>query len=405
MEGMGLKRFVNLLFAVLFLTVLPLTAMAAKNPVPKANQAVVCIVSGIYYQNGRAATYNGCYGMGTGFGVGRSGEDAQIFVTNNHVISDSNAVPYDRVYIMVDDSDFRDESSVIPCEILYADADTDLAIIKAAAPVSGVGTLPLRSAVDIPTGEAVYALGFPGISDAVADQNRYTVGDITVTDGIVSRHLQANGINCMAQTAKVNHGNSGGPLIDTSGNAIGINTFIYVDADNADLRCYAIYIDYAMKALDNLGLPYVQASDGGTNGWLLIAVPAAVAAAAVAAVVLLRRRKSQDGQADTGRATRRILLQAVSGPLQGRSWELTAALTVGRAAGEDVMLPPDTPGISRSHCLLTRQDDRVTLTDLGSSYGTFLNGSRLSPNQPVTVPNGGVIALASDAVWFRILIE
>lgn len=396
---MHLKRIVSVLLAALLLAMVPLNALAADNPVPKAKQAVVCIVSGIGYQNGKPYTYDGYYGTGTGFGVGRSGEDAQIFVTNNHVISDNQYNPYDQVYIFVDNANLYDESSVVPCRILYADPQVDLAIIQAEAPIPGVGTLPLRSAKEIKTGDDVYALGFPAIADELADSNHYTVDDITVTDGIVSRRLQIGGVDYMAHTAKINHGNSGGPLIDTAGNVVGINTLGIADVENADLRCYAFDIDYAIDVLEQLELPYTKAA--GNVGGLSLAAAAAIgvgiAVVLVLAVVLLLRKK-QSGKVP------KVLIQAICGPLQGQSWELLTSLSIGRNPGESIVLPPDTSGISRRHCLLARRGDQVTVTDLGSSYGTFLNGSRITANQPVAVPNGAVLSLASNAVQFRLLI-
>lgn len=396
---MRLKRIVSVLLAALLLAMVPLNALAADNPVPKAKQAVVCIVSGIGYQNGKPYTYDGYYGTGTGFGVGRSGEDAQIFVTNNHVISDNQYNPYDQVYIFVDNANLYDESSVVPCRILYADPQVDLAIIQAEAPIPGVGTLPLRSAKEIKTGDDVYALGFPAIADELADSNHYTVDDITVTDGIVSRRLQIGGVDYMAHTAKINHGNSGGPLIDTAGNVVGINTLGIADVENADLRCYAFDIDYAIDVLEQLELPYTKAA-GNVGGLSLAAVAAigvGIAVVLVLAVVLLLRKK-QSGKVP------KVLIQAICGPLQGQSWELLTSLSIGRNPGENIVLPPDTSGISRRHCLLARRGDQVTVTDLGSSYGTFLNGSRITANQPVAVPNGAVLSLASSAVQFRLLI-
>ena len=396
---MRLKRIVSVLLAALLLAMVPLNALAADNPVPKAKQAVVCIVSGIGYQNGKPYTYDGYYGIGTGFGVGRSGEDAQIFVTNNHVISDKQNKPYDQVYIFVDNANLYDESSVVPCRILYADPQVDLAIIQAEAPIPGVGTLPLRSAKEIKTGDDVYALGFPAIADELADSNHYTVDDITVTDGIVSRRLQIGGVDYMAHTAKINHGNSGGPLIDTAGNVVGINTLGIADVENADLRCYAFDIDYAIDVLEQLELPYTKAA--GNVGGLSLAAAAAisvgVAVVLVLAVALLLRKK-QSGKVP------KVLIQAICGPLQGQSWELLTSLSIGRNPGENIVLPPDTSGISRRHCLIARRGDQVTVTDLGSSYGTFLNGSRIMANQPVAVPNGAVLSLASNAVQFRLLI-
>ena len=396
---MRLKRIVSVLLAVLLLAMVPLNALAADNPVPKAKQAVVCIVSGIGYQNGKPYTYDGYYGTGTGFGVGRSGEDAQIFVTNNHVISDKQYKPYDQVYIFVDNANLYDESSVVPCRILYADPQVDLAIIQAEAPIPGVGTLPLRSAKEIKTGDDVYALGFPAIADELADSNHYTVDDITVTDGIVSRRLQIGGVDYMAHTAKINHGNSGGPLIDTAGNVVGINTLGIADVENADLRCYAFDIDYAIDVLEQLELPYTKAA-GNVGGLSLAAVAAigvGIAVVLVLAVVLLLRKKQSE-------KVPKVLIQAICGPLQGQSWELLTSLSIGRNPGENIVLPPDTSGISRRHCLLARRGDQVTVTDLGSSYGTFLNGSRITANQPVAVPNGAVLSLASNAVQFRLLI-
>ena len=403
---MRLKRIVSVLLAALLLAMVPLNALAADNPVPKAKQAVVCIVSGIGYQNGKPYTYDGYYGIGTGFGVGRSGEDAQIFVTNNHVISDKQNKPYDQVYIFVDNANLYDESSVVPCRILYADPQVDLAIIQAEAPIPGVGTLPLRSAKEIKTGDDVYALGFPAIADELADSNHYTVDDITVTDGIVSRRLQIGGVDYMAHTAKINHGNSGGPLINAygqvigiNGNVVGINTLGIADVENADLRCYAFDIDYAIDVLEQLELPYTKAA--GNVGGLSLAAAAAIgvgiAVVLVLAVVLLLRKK-QSGKVP------KVLIQAICGPLQGQSWELLTSLSIGRNPGENIVLPPDTSGISRRHCLIARRGNQVTVTDLGSSYGTFLNGSRITANQPVAVPNGAVLSLASNAVQFRLLI-
>lgn len=396
---MRLKRIVSVLLSALLLAMVPLNALAADNPVPKAKQAVVCIVSGIGYQNGKPYTYDGYYGTGTGFGVGRSGEDAQIFVTNNHVISDNQYNPYDQVYIFVDNANLYDESSVVPCRILYADPQVDLAIIQAEAPIPGVGTLPLRSAKEIKTGDDVYALGFPAIADELADSNHYTVDDITVTDGIVSRRLQIGGVDYMAHTAKINHGNSGGPLIDTAGNVVGINTLGIADVENADLRCYAFDIDYAIDVLEQLELPYTKAA-GNVGGLSLSAVAAigvGIAVVLVLAVVLLLRKK-QSGKVP------KVLIQAICGPLQGQSWELLTSLSIGRNPGENIVLPPDTSGISRRHCLIARRGNQVTVTDLDSSYGTFLNGSRITANQPVAVPNGAVLSLASNAVQFRLLI-
>jgi hypothetical protein len=50
-------------------------------------------------------------------------------------------------------------------------------------------------------------------------------------------------------------------------------------------------------------------------------------------------------------------------------------------------------GVSRIHAVLERSDDTLTLTDLGSSNGTHLNGQRLGPDQPRVLRDGDEVRL------------
>jgi pSer/pThr/pTyr-binding forkhead associated (FHA) protein len=65
--------------------------------------------------------------------------------------------------------------------------------------------------------------------------------------------------------------------------------------------------------------------------------------------------------------------------------------TVGRRPGNDITL--DDPYVSGAHAELTIEDDSITLVDLGSTNGTFVNGSKLAANEPITVTT-------SDAIIF-----
>lgn len=395
-----MKRLICLLLSgLLLLAVLPGAVLAEGNPVPEASKAVVGIVSGVYYQGGEAYTYDGYYGTGTGFGVGKSGEDAQIFVTNCHVVTDDNGNEYDEVFILIDGADITKESTVIPCKILMVDRNIDLAVIQANKPIPGVTTLPLRSSKELPVGEKVYALGYPGVAEYAADVNDYSIGALTATDGMVSRHLTSEGVQCMAHTAAINHGNSGGPLIDENGNAVGINSFLVKDPDTGELRGYAIYIDYAMEALEKLGLDYTRAGEKTQKSFPLVQVliGAGVLVVLAAAVLLAVKRKPKPEPAGP-----RILIQAAAGPLQGMRWELTDTLTLGREPSNSIVLPAQTKGVSRFHCKLQRREDRAVLTDLGSSYGTFVNGTRLAANLPTELSSGCRITLGSDEVAFSI---
>ena len=95
-------------------------------------------------------------------------------------------------------------------------------------------------------------------------------------------------------------------------------------------------------------------------------------------------------------------LVALSGPLTGANFFFQQSLTVGRdPAVCNVILPPDTPGVSRCHCTLEYRADGVYLMDRASSAGTFLqSGQRLPANQWVRVNES--FYLGSPAVTFSV---
>lgn len=377
---------------------LPLHVCASgENPVPEAKKGVICITAGIYYgDDGQPRTYDGSYGTGTGFGVGLSGKYADTFVTNCHVVANDQMEHYDTVYVCIDGASIYDKSTVIEAKVIYADPKVDLAIIQTASAVPGVTTLPLLPSESMETGDRVYALGFPGIADAVADSNQYTVEDITVTDGVLSRYLTSEGRKEIAHTADINSGNSGGPLINELGQVVGINTHIlYSTAQNAapDLRGYAIYIDYAMDALDQLGITYTDASKAPAqkDGNLLPVLAIAAAGVAVAVLVIVLGKKKSGGKAAYS-------IYACSGPMQGSSWPLSKTVQVGRDPSCTIVYPANTTGISRNHCRFEVHKGEVTLTDLGSSYGTYIGGRRISPNMPVQIGKNTEICIGSEQV-------
>ena len=95
-------------------------------------------------------------------------------------------------------------------------------------------------------------------------------------------------------------------------------------------------------------------------------------------------------------------LSALSGPLAGADFFFQQSLTVGRDPSVcNVILPPDTPGVSRCHCTLEYRADGVYIMDRASSAGTFLqSGQRLPANQWFKVD--GSFYLGSQAVTFSV---
>lgn len=142
--------------------------------------------------------------VGTGSGVIIS-EDGYI-VTNNHVIKDAT-----QIEITLNDN------RTFPAQLIGTDSKMDIALLK----IDTKEKLPYSIFADsdaIRVGEWVLAVGNP-----------YNLTS-TVTAGIVSakaRNLSTSGIQSFIQTdAAVNPGNSGGALVNSNGELIGINTMI-----------------------------------------------------------------------------------------------------------------------------------------------------------------------------------
>ncbi|MCI5711329.1 MAG: Do family serine endopeptidase [Prevotella sp.] len=141
---------------------------------------------------------------GTGSGVIIS-PDGYI-VTNNHVVEGA-----DQLTVTLNDN--REFSA----RIIGTDKTTDLALIKVDG--KNLPTLPVGDSDKLKVGEWVLAVGNPFNLNS------------TVTAGIVSakaRSMGANGVESFIQTdAAINRGNSGGALVNTRGELVGINAMIY----------------------------------------------------------------------------------------------------------------------------------------------------------------------------------
>ena len=127
-------------------------------------------------------------------------------VTNNHVVEGA-----DELTVTLNDN--REFSA----RIIGTDKNTDLALIKVNA--KNLPTLPIGDSEKLKVGEWVLAVGNPFNLNS------------TVTAGIVSakaRSLGANGVESFIQTdAAINAGNSGGALVNTNGELVGINAMLY----------------------------------------------------------------------------------------------------------------------------------------------------------------------------------
>ena len=144
--------------------------------------------------------------QGTGFEVDTSGD----IVTNYHVISGATSI---RVTL---------QSGVsYSAKVVAEDASNDLALLRIDAPTSQLHPLSLADSSNLEVGDAVLAIGDPyGLTDTA------TAGIVSAPDRTISAPNGAK-INDAIQTdAALNSGNSGGPLLDASGQVVGVNSQI-----------------------------------------------------------------------------------------------------------------------------------------------------------------------------------
>lgn len=196
--------------------------------------AVVNVTTDIFQQGGSGQ------GVGTGFIVRSDG----VIVTNCHVVEAAS-----KITVFTSDADpKRFDARVIGSDCLH-----DLAVLKIDA--TNMPTVKLGSSAELQLGQRVVALGY-----ALALE-----GGPTVTAGIVSsldRTITAQDPNCLTTTcgadrtrtyssviqtdAAINHGNSGGPLVNMQGQVVGINS---AGDDNAQNIGFAIAIDSVKQTI------------------------------------------------------------------------------------------------------------------------------------------------------------
>lgn len=97
-------------------------------------------------------------------------------------------------------------------------------------------------------------------------------------------------------------------------------------------------------------------------------------------------------------------LVCVAGPSVGQCYKLREgqSVTLGRVAGRSDIALPGCENVSSTHCKITVSGGRVTVTDLGSTNGTYLDSQRLAPQQATPVASGVQIILGNKNCAFKV---
>ncbi len=181
--------------------------------------------------------------QGSGFVVDRRG----TILTNAHVVTNvalSSTVRGARALYV----EFRDGERV-PASIVGWDLFNDIGVVRVKPADHGVQPVPLGDSSTVRVGEPVAAIGSP-----FGNQTSLAVGVVSATGRSIdsltsSRYAVADAIQI---DAPINRGNSGGPLFDARGRVIGINAQINSDSGTAEGVGFAIPINAARRALEEL---------------------------------------------------------------------------------------------------------------------------------------------------------
>ena len=151
-------------------------------------------------------------------------------ITNNHVVDGADELTVT----------LSENSKEYSARIIGSDNTTDLALIKIDA--KNLPAIVIANSDDVKVGEWVLAVGNPlGLNN-------------TVTAGIVSAKARSmgSGVSSMIQTdAAINQGNSGGALVNTRGELIGINAMLYSQTGSNIGYGFAIPTTIVKKAVDD----------------------------------------------------------------------------------------------------------------------------------------------------------
>ena len=195
--------------------------------VPKYTNSAVFILAEGGFQGGASS------------GSGIVLDDKGHILTNNHVVQGAGSVVVRN----------PDTNKKISAKIVGRSPCDDLAVIEV-DDASPFKPADLGTTKDIKQGSQAYAVGFPG-----TPSEEFGSARLSITGGLISKldaQSEEYGLQDLIQMdVAINHGNSGGPLIDSHGKVIGINTLGFLGAGLESVN-YAISIDEAKPIYEQL---------------------------------------------------------------------------------------------------------------------------------------------------------
>ena len=189
---------------------------------------------------GSGAPGSGDSGLGSGFVISGTGEIA----TNAHVVTSGEGAAIhkaDQVFVR-----FKDDNQV-PAKIVGFDPFSDVALLRVDPADLTLRPLPLGSARDLAVGSPVAAIGSP-----FGEDQSLSVGVISALDRSIESLTGFATVGAIQTDAAINHGNSGGPLLDARGRVLGINAQIQTTSGEGSGVGFAVSVDTVKRSLSQL---------------------------------------------------------------------------------------------------------------------------------------------------------
>lgn len=162
----------------------------------------------------------------------------------------------------------------VEAELLTYSENMDFAILKLKQTIPTRKYLVLRDSKEMKAGETVFSVGFPAFYDNQQYDSTYTIDDVTVKTGVVSKvqgffdEYSTDGhhwkCDMLSTTCQISGGDSGGPMIDENGYVVGVSVLGFQSGTNTAFYS-ASAIDQVIRACDNLDIEYTLSTDVSTE--------------------------------------------------------------------------------------------------------------------------------------------
>ena len=355
---------------------------------------------------------------GTGFIINKDG----YLITNNHVVEGHRG----KIFVK---NKFDTYQNV---KLIKTYPKRDIAILKIENYNKGI-FFKLQDPDSIKKGEMIFPLGFPGAADILEGLSF----NASLSQGIISKITHdnsgffINNYTLIQIDAVINHGNSGGPLLNKHASVVGINT-LGNGADGVQGIFWSIHVKELIKTLKENNIDYtidnesMEVKDKTQTIWYVLGLLGFVILVVI--VIVLKRKnittqvdereisklvkdkilkytpkddiKDKAIQKEKSEQTRMMTLSLI--PYNSKLPEINnikkQELIVGRSTGCDVLI--DHNSISKKHVKIILKGDTIEIIDLGSTNGTYINGKKLITNKSYILNDFEELMIGSEEVIY-----